>query len=365
VRLCVWMTIASAASSFGSDPGDTEMHRTGRTFSALYSDCCRSRLALRLGHALAALGVAVVCSGAVAQAAPFTSFWALGDSLSDDGNTFERSGGTEPPSPPYFDGRFSNGPVWSEYIAGTFQAKGRAAGNFAFGGASALPNPESPVPTLGQQVQLFGSSTAGLLGRRPVVSLWAGSNDLIFGGIPTGTAVATGRAAATAVADSARALGAFGVRDVTLFTLADLGGTPRYNLSPDAREKARATRGTNAFNATLDRQIGALEAEGINVIRIDTHRLFNQLLANPERFGVRDATFPCLVDRNTAPCTPAQALERAFFDPVHPNSVVHGQIAGVVSQQIAPVPLPAPVLLLVGGIAALGVVARRRRAAAA
>jgi outer membrane lipase/esterase len=333
------------------------MHRTLRSPSALFSARARDDIGRRARRTLAALGVAAVCAASSAQAAPFTSFWALGDSLSDNGKTFA-------PSPPYFEGRFSNGPVWSEYIAGTFQAKGLAAGNFAFGGASALPNPASPVPTLGQQVQLFGANTAGLLGRRPVVSLWAGSNDLIFGGIPTGTAVATGRAAATAVADSARALGAFGVRDVALFTLADLGGTPRYNLSPDAREKARATRGTNAFNATLDRQIGALEAEGINVVRIDTHRLFNQLLADPERFGVRDVTFPCLVP-NSAPCTAEQALERAFFDPVHPNSVIHGQIAGAVSQQIAPIPLPAPILLLVGGVAALGFVARRRRAATA
>jgi outer membrane lipase/esterase len=313
-------------------------------------------------RAVAALGVAALCAAPAAQAASYTSFWALGDSLSDDGNTYAESGGTTPQSPPYFEGRFSNGPVWAEYIAGDFQSANRAAGNFAYGGSTALPNPSNPVPSLQQQVQLFGASTGGLLGARPIVSLWSGSNDLIFGGIPTGTAVATGRAAANAVADSARALGAFGVRDVALFTLADLSGTPLYNLGGDPVAQARAARGTNAFNATLDRQIGRLEAEGIDVVRIDAHRLFNRLLADPEAFGVRDATFPCLVP-GALPCTPQQALERAFWDPVHPNSVIHGEIANAVREQVAPIPLPAPLFLLAGGLALLGVLGRRRRAA--
>ncbi|MDY6992457.1 MAG: SGNH/GDSL hydrolase family protein, partial [Pseudomonadota bacterium] len=46
--------------------------------------------------------------------------WALspiyvfGDSLSDKGNLFELTG--LPPDPPYFNGRFSNGLLWSEYL---------------------------------------------------------------------------------------------------------------------------------------------------------------------------------------------------------------------------------------------------------
>jgi hypothetical protein len=77
---------------------------------------------------------------------------------------------------------------------------------------------------------------------------------------------------------------------------------------------------------------------------------------------VRDATFPCLVP-GALPCTPQQALERAFWDPVHPNSVIHGEIANAVREQVAPIPLPAPLFLLAGGLALLGVLGRRRRAA--
>jgi phospholipase/lecithinase/hemolysin len=46
----------------------------------------------------------------------FEELYIFGDSLSDPGNLFDFSGGIFPP-PPYFEGRFSNGPVWSEYFA--------------------------------------------------------------------------------------------------------------------------------------------------------------------------------------------------------------------------------------------------------
>ena len=50
-------------------------------------------------------------------AAPITDLYVFGDSLSDTGNLFALTFGIEPPSPPYFDGRFSDGPVWVETLA--------------------------------------------------------------------------------------------------------------------------------------------------------------------------------------------------------------------------------------------------------
>ena len=38
----------------------------------------------------------------------FTDLYAFGDSLTDTGNLFALTGTFEPPSPPYFDGRFSS-----------------------------------------------------------------------------------------------------------------------------------------------------------------------------------------------------------------------------------------------------------------
>jgi hypothetical protein len=49
----------------------------------------------------------------------------------------------------------------------------------------------------------------------------------------------------------------------------------------------------------------------------------------------------------------------AFFDPVHPNSVIHQEIAELVSAEIAAIPLPLPGVLLLIGIGAIGAVRRR------
>jgi thermolabile hemolysin len=51
----------------------------------------------------------------------------------DDGNgVYKLSDGTFPP-PPYFEGRFSNGPVWVEYLS---KKLGLASVNYAAGGAT-------------------------------------------------------------------------------------------------------------------------------------------------------------------------------------------------------------------------------------
>ena len=312
------------------------------------------------------LALLVILAGPVAGPAGaaslngFTSFWTIGDSLSDPGNLYAATGGTQPASPPYYEGRFSNGPVWAETVAKSFEDEGLATGNFAFGGAKALPDPAAQVPGLAAQLGLFAATSASYLGARPVVSIWMGANDLIFDGIANDDARAVGRAAAKAVGAAAAALADFGVRDVMMFTMPDLAETPRYALSQDADERAEARAGSAAYNRTLDRQIEKLGKAGMNVIEVDTAALFKALIADPTKFGVANATVPCLVPGHPA-CSAEMADSLAFFDPVHPNAVIHGEIAEIALGKIAPVPAPLPAALLLSGLALL--VAARRRAA--
>ncbi|KAJ9072578.1 hypothetical protein DSO57_1026064 [Entomophthora muscae] len=51
----------------------------------------------------------------------FRDIVVLGDSFSDTGNLFNATGQRFPPSP-YFQGRFSNGPLWIEYVANQYNA---------------------------------------------------------------------------------------------------------------------------------------------------------------------------------------------------------------------------------------------------
>ncbi len=114
---------------------------------------------------LACLSIAALVLGTAAQAngqAPFDEIIVFGDSLSDTGNVFISFGA--PPSPPYFDGRFSNGPVTIERVADRLGLPAPSPSliggtNFAWGGAETGPG--------------FGSSGTPNLGRRSGLSLAA------------------------------------------------------------------------------------------------------------------------------------------------------------------------------------------------
>lgn len=70
---------------------------------------------------------------------PFDKIVFFGDSLSDAGTLYRYAFGLLPASPPYFDGRFSNGYLWSERVAKYFYDK-RYVGfkNYAVAGETAI-----------------------------------------------------------------------------------------------------------------------------------------------------------------------------------------------------------------------------------
>src|ERR1051325_6177463 len=93
---------------------------------------------------LSAILLATLFSTAqVANADQFKRLIVFGDSLSDNGNLFALSGNTYPP-PPYYLGRFSNGPVWVEDLA---ERLGVPLDDFAVGGANTdTTNINGPLP---------------------------------------------------------------------------------------------------------------------------------------------------------------------------------------------------------------------------
>jgi phospholipase/lecithinase/hemolysin len=321
-----------------------------------------------IGGALAlALGLGLL--GLPAQAATYTSAYFFGDSLTDPGNLYAATDGQVPPAP-YWQGRSSNGPVWAEHVAEGFAEKGLETRNYAhaFAGATeiddlALGRPFQ-APDLPDQLAAFEAGGTAT-GRRPVAALWFGANDVLGAMATNPTAQAVGGAAtgaANAVADGIERLGRAGVHDVVVFNLPPLDLTPRF-FETAAQPLARL--GSETFNAALAGRIADFGTE-TRVALVDIHSALADLHDNPQRYGVSDARTPCF-DGATV-CSGTEVLSRAFFDSIHPNSVVHSGIADLAGGKIAPVPLPAPGLLLLAGVAALagfGTLRRNQRAAAA
>src|SRR5579885_2576449 len=128
----------------------------------------------------------LACVGS-AYSAPFSDVVVYGDSLSDNGNLFAVSsllGMPTPPSPPYFQGRFSNGPVSVENVANFF---GAPLLDFAFGGATTGLCDEGDGGSVTSMKVLPGitSQFAGSINQiTPIASnslfiVWGGPDDLL------------------------------------------------------------------------------------------------------------------------------------------------------------------------------------------
>ena len=112
---------------------------------------------------------------------------AFGDSLSDMGNAKD-SILNVPDVPPYWQGRFSNGPVWIEYVSAayglttTVGSLTEQGDNRAFGGAqtgqgfflSSVTKCRNSNNELPCQRTIFNFNT-------DIVALWAGGNDFLYG----------------------------------------------------------------------------------------------------------------------------------------------------------------------------------------
>ncbi len=327
---------------------------------------------------LLAGALALSLSGGVANATSlgnlYTGYFAIGDSLSDPGNLFEATGGANPAAP-YVDGRFSNGPVFTEFLADHFDT----TANFAFGGAQAIDPMAGPLPLhLEQQLQLLqGQAAAGVVDGS-LVTLFMGAND-VFGALgavaatqpddPVTLVVDAAIAAATAVTNAVSSIANYGPAEILVFDLPDIGGTPAYATTPLA---PLATLASDTFNSVLA-SVPALSTSETKVSLFDTSNFFDALAVDPARFGFDPALLgtPCFTPGLDA----APDCSGFFFvDGVHPTTAVHEIFAGQVEATLlgeillsdvvapTPVPLPAGLPLLALGLGGL-VLVRARRAA--
>ena len=114
---------------------------------------------------------------------PFESIVIFGDSLSDNGNVYALTNETYP-IPPYWKGRYSNGPNWVD------QLNLSGVSDYAYGSATTDNNLVQgytkgntvPVPGMLQQVEIYLNSTNvnEIDFERTLYILWGGNNDFIF-----------------------------------------------------------------------------------------------------------------------------------------------------------------------------------------
>ena len=331
-----------------------------------------------------------------ATAATFTQLFVFGDSLSDTGNAFIATGGlvnptqATPPSPPYYKGRFSNGPIWVDDLGSklgltpTVYASLIPGGpsptegiNFAVGGATTgefnafVPSPPFPPSGLQAQIKAFTSlKAAGLpADSNALYTVLAGGNDLISGSIdPSGSV----KNVSKAVTDLYNA----GARNILVGNLPDLGKTPRSlgfdPLNPVVPGTAQlGTLFTNGYNNGLAQTLGGLSQSlpGINLISVDINSVINNAIEESKNSGspFTNVTQACLFDPSCISSNPAQQNQYLWWDGIHPTAGGHRLIADAAiqaldeNQKSVPEPSAGLGLLAFGALGASSMLKRQHK----
>ncbi len=287
----------------------------------------------------------------------FSDVFIFGDSLSDTGNIPARTFGFFPPDPPYFDGRFSDGPLWPEYLADQLNLVVVPndsdptvinGNNFAFGGAKAARDvpifPFGVIPSVQNQVDLF-MSAIGAAPSDALYVVWGGGNDLRFAAKPGNGLTFEQRYqvvqdAVDAIVGAVAALAGAGAQDVLVPNIPDLGATPEAILLGNVGE---ATLISVQFNIVLASELDTAADElGINIIQFDTFALLQDIIEDALNndgmlFGITNIDTPIapgLPDKPRSGSAAEVPIAALWADDVHPSTVTHEVFASAVLEAL-------------------------------
>jgi len=304
---------------------------------------------LRAPRSAAALALWLVAGAASAQ---FSNFYSFGDSLSDVGSFrllpyFPPDAGTATTNPQ---------PLWTSWLAQRYGLSSTPANqggnNYAEVGARVAENPGVPgnfPPTAGATpvvTQIAQFLARGPLDPGALYSVWGGGNDLftqfdlvVAGQITAAQLQANMTLAAAQLVGGVAELQSAGARNLLVFNLPDAGKSPD---GVSAGQAATINQIVSLYNAAIN---AGLDQLGGNVIRVNTYALFNEIMADPARYGFSNWTSAActsvVAGRVYSPfCTPQTLVSPeapetyVFADGSHPTTATHRIVAQLVASMI-------------------------------
>jgi phospholipase/lecithinase/hemolysin len=265
-----------------------------------------------------------------ALAHPFDSVVCFGDSLSDTTNN--------PAVGDYWEGRYSNGPLWDEQLASNIDA---VFYDYAYSG--------SQTSDLSNQV---AAAVAGTWNEtNTLFTVWSGANDFIDSATANGDNKTAWDATISAAVDNiARAVSTLsdaGARYVLVLNLPDLSKLPALATNAEfAADRSTIVELVDDFNSKLASSLSALVKQNPNLRLklVDDFTLLDSIIKNPSEYGFTVVTNDAL-DALVDPSFDGPGADYLFWDVIHPTTKAHGlvaQLAGVAIAQFPPSLLAGP-----------------------
>jgi phospholipase/lecithinase/hemolysin len=235
----------------------------------------------------------------------------FGDSISDNGNV-QKTLGFIPGDTLKWEGRFSNGPVWVEYLAENSNA---VLENYAFGSAQTGYQANIPgIPGLLKQIEIY-LNTSPVFKTDTLYVVQAGANDFIGGSTDYITSVSN-------IIQGVNTLIQSGAKNILVVNMPDLGKTPAVNQTANS---PMASMLSYAFNQTLSYQISYLQSvSSSKIVLADLYGFTGSMIQNPGAYNIINLTDVC---PNIFTADDFDGMHYLFWDYYHPTTDVHDRFA--------------------------------------
>lgn len=305
----------------------------------------------------------------------------FGDSLTDNGNIYSFTSLAHkitskipvvPKTPPYYQGRFTNGPIWAENLAKKMSLDPSSSNQFvdyALGGSWAEPyNDSKQIFPFDFATEVGNYLTNALLDfhkDKHLYAIWIGGNDYLSGRDDYEHATNN---TVNIIKNQVERLIRAGAKNILILNLPDLSVTP-WSILKGPEFSQKLSQLSLLHNSKLATILAELKQNNpsVKIIAFNIMDQFNDVFLNPEKYHIKDLRSACynnlnLFKLNSEEIEAAKEIQMdiinnpslqvayatgllqiepcsnpddfLFWDQVHPSQLIHQVIANAVFQEL-------------------------------
>jgi len=286
--------------------------------------------------------LALFLSTVVSASTPLSKLVVFGDSLSDNGNLYEYMKRQLPVSPPYYEGRFTNGPAWVEILMESYYQNDSKDHlfDYAFGGAGIMEDdPDDSFFTLSREINTYLLANNDKADPNAMFVVWIGSNNYLAIPEPSEMEKVIQEVNYGILKDLNR-LVSKGAKHILVVNIPDLGNIPIAREFNAVEELSYLSK---QHNLVLEQNVFDLKNKYPEVqwLYYDINIIFDDMRLFPAKYGFNNVTDTCYEQAAQSLSKRNYVLKMVstikannllgnnacdgylFFDPVHPSAPAH------------------------------------------